>query len=124
MGREKNIKKIFNLKIIKWIGTLLLLGIVGVCNYFYNYYSCLIRILDVLLVAMLAIFVLLKTEKGKMLLLFIRSSKVELFQVIWPTKRETCQATLVVAVVTVLMSLILWGLDSILVQIISLALRL
>ncbi len=38
---------------------------------------------------------------------------------IWPTRQETLHTTLIVAAVTAVMSLILWGLDGILVRLVS-----
>ncbi len=58
-------------------------------------------------------------HKGKATLAFAREARVEMRKVIWPTRQETLQTTLIVAAVTAVMSLILWGLDGILVRLVS-----
>ncbi|MBS0032877.1 MAG: preprotein translocase subunit SecE [Candidatus Baumannia cicadellinicola] len=40
-------------------------------------------------------------------------------KIIWPTSQETFYTTLIIAVTTILMSLVIWGLDIFLVNIIS-----
>ncbi len=57
-------------------------------------------------------------HKVKATLAFAREARVEM-KVIWPTRQETLQTTLIVAAVTAVMSLILWGLDGILVRLVS-----
>jgi len=61
----------------------------------------------------------LLTKKGKASLEFAREARIEMRKVIWPTRHETLQTTLIVALITLVMSLILWGIDSILVRLIS-----
>ena len=46
-------------------------------------------------------------------------ARTEVRKVIWPTRQETLHTTLIVAAVTAVMSLILWGLDGILVRLVS-----
>ena len=48
-----------------------------------------------------------------------REARTEVRKVIWPTRQETLHTTLIVAAVTAVMSLILWGLDGILVRLVS-----
>ncbi len=58
--------------------------------------------------------VALLTTKGALNCCFAREARTEVRKVIWPTRRETLHTTLIVAAVTAVMSLILWGLDGIL----------
>ncbi len=59
------------------------------------------------------------TTKGKATVAFAREARTEVRKVIWPTRQETLHTTLIVAAVTAVMSLILWGLDGILVRLVS-----
>ena len=47
--------------------------------------------------------------KGKATVAFAREARTEVRKVIWPTRQETLHTTLIVAAVTAVMSLILWG---------------
>jgi preprotein translocase subunit SecE len=53
-----------------------------------------------------------QTASGKNMWGYIRGSQVELRKTTWPTKQESLQATLMIAIVVLIVALILWGLDS------------
>jgi preprotein translocase subunit SecE len=44
---------------------------------------------------------------------------MEVRKVIWPTRQEAIQTTMIVLAATAFMSLILWGLDAILVRLVA-----
>jgi preprotein translocase subunit SecE len=50
----------------------------------------------------------------------VKESRAEIRRVVWPTRQEATQTTLVVGVVVFVMALILWALDWALNQLISL----
>ncbi|OGT51633.1 MAG: preprotein translocase subunit SecE [Gammaproteobacteria bacterium RIFCSPHIGHO2_12_FULL_42_13] len=104
---------------VKWLlaFALLLAGLVA--NHYYSQVSMLLRTLVWLIVLAVASFVASKTQKGKWVLEFFRDSRMELRKVIWPTREETTQTTLVVAVMVVILALMLWGIDGILVWLIG-----
>jgi preprotein translocase subunit SecE len=62
----------------------------------------------------------MQTEKGSNALLFAKEARTEVRKVVWPTRQEAIQTTGIVLVVTVLMSLLLWGLDSVLFWLVGL----
>ncbi|WP_031343636.1 preprotein translocase subunit SecE, partial [Yersinia pestis] len=96
---------------------LLVVAIVG--NYYYREYSLPLRALAVVVIIAVAGAVALMTAKGKATVAFAREARTEVRKVIWPTRQETLHTTLIVAAVTAVMSLILWGLDGILVRLVS-----
>ncbi|MEC8716811.1 MAG: preprotein translocase subunit SecE, partial [Pseudomonadota bacterium] len=49
----------------------------------------------------------------------VNEARVEIRKVVWPTREETTQTTLVVLALVFVMSLILWGLDSLLGLVVS-----
>ena len=53
-----------------------------------------------------------QTAVGKTMWGYIRGSQVEVRKTTWPTKQESLQATLMIAVVVLITALLLWGLDS------------
>jgi preprotein translocase subunit SecE len=55
-----------------------------------------------------------QTEQGRALWGYVVGARIELRKVVWPAKQESVQATLMIAVVVLIMALLLWGLDSIL----------
>ncbi|HEY1181887.1 MAG TPA: preprotein translocase subunit SecE, partial [Rhodocyclaceae bacterium] len=55
-----------------------------------------------------------QTVLGRTLWGYISGSRTELRKVVWPSRQESLQATLMIAVVVLIMALLLWGLDSLL----------
>ena len=73
--------------------------------------SLLYRVLGLLTAAGIAVAVALQTEKGRYILGFFQDAQVEVRKVVWPTREETTQTTLIVIAVVVIVSIILWLLD-------------
>jgi preprotein translocase subunit SecE len=65
-------------------------------------------------VRVLILGVAYQTALGKTLWGYIAGSRIELRKIVWPSRQESVQATLMIAVVVLLMALLLWGLDSVL----------
>lgn len=55
-----------------------------------------------------------QTAMGRSLWGYIAGARIEMRKVVWPSKQESVQATLMIAVVVLIMALLLWGLDSLL----------
>ena len=53
-----------------------------------------------------------RTQTGQDVWSAISGARTELRKVIWPTKQESVQTTIIIAVVVVIMTLLMWGLDS------------
>lgn len=56
----------------------------------------------------------LQSHQGKTFWSFVQSSRIELRKVVWPSRQETMQVTLVVFVMVILLGLFFWGLDTLL----------
>ena len=65
-----------------------------------------------IIVSGLGLFVISTTEEGKESLKIILESRSEIRRVVWPTRVETTQTTLIVLVAITIAALMLWGLDS------------
>ncbi len=61
------------------------------------------------------------TVKGKAAISFARESRMEVRKVVWPTRQETMQTTLIVLAVSIVMALVLWGIDGIMVRLVAFA---
>ena len=58
-------------------------------------------------------------DQGKRFIAFAKESRVEIRKVVWPTRQETQQTTLVVVAIVLIAALILWALDSLLGWLVS-----
>ncbi|UDG81319.1 Protein translocase subunit SecE [Candidatus Profftia lariciata] len=109
----------YNRDIFKWLVVIILLLLAIIGNFFYRNFNLLLRSILVFFIISLAGIMAMFTTQGRSALVFAREARTEIRKVIWPTLHETFYTTLIVAIVTVVMSLILWGLDSILVRMVS-----
>lgn len=82
--------------------------------YYFAEESQLYRILALLAFVALAMGVVYTTRLGQSLWLFARDARTEVRKVIWPTRQETIQTTLMVVVMVILVGLMLWLIDMIL----------
>jgi preprotein translocase subunit SecE len=111
------------LDMLKWalVVAIIAVGVWG-NTYYAQEYSPLYRALALIVLAALALGIAYLTEKGRAFVELLKEARVEAKKVVWPTRAETHQSTLIVAVVVAAMSLILWGLDSFLAFIVKLLL--
>ena len=100
------------LDVAKWfvVAALVLAAVVG--NAYYDDQPFLYRVLGVVAFAIVAAVVAAQTFKGKAFIALLKEARAEVRRVVWPTKQETAQTTGIVVLVVVLMSLLLWGLDT------------
>ena len=106
--------KQFRLDWLKWLVAALVLGGAIYANWYYGAESVLYRALGMIVAIAVASFVAAQTAKGTALISLGIGARTELRKVVWPTKQERNQTTLIVVAVILLMSLILWGIDSLL----------
>ncbi len=88
---------------------ILLAAIVGF--YLLGEYPLLYRVLGLLAAGGLAAAVALQTEVGREARDFLRGSMLEIRKVVWPTRKETTQTTLIVILMVIIMGILLWLLD-------------
>lgn len=70
-----------------------------------------LRVLGVVIGVAFAIFILYQTSVGKNWFHYLSLAKREVRQVVWPTRPETVQMTLIVFVIVILMGIFLWLVD-------------
>jgi preprotein translocase subunit SecE len=87
--------------------------------YTFEEYSTLLRVLSLLAAAGLSVFIALKTKVGGGALAFLGETQTEVRKVVWPTRQETVQTTLVVMLMVTLVAILLWGVDSLLGWVVS-----
>ena len=96
----------------RWSVGLLLIAIAIYGNSYYSLEPLLYRVLGVLVLLALSTVILVTTVEGKEALKLILESRTEIRRVVWPSRPETTQTTLIVIVAITIAGLILWGLDS------------
>lgn len=104
---------------VKWIvvGALVAVAVVG--NSYYADQSLLYRVLGIVVIAGIAGLLALQTAKGAAFWTLVKGSRTEIRKVVWPTRQETVQTTMIVVGFVLLVALLLWGLDSFLGWLVS-----
>lgn len=90
----------------------LVLGIAGF--YVYEAESFLYRVLGLVLAAGIALAIAYTTAIGQAVAAFGRDARMEVRKVVWPTRQETVQTTIMVIVAVILIGIFLWIVDMLL----------
>ena len=80
----------------------------------------LFRVLGVVVLMLVSAGIAVTTVKGQAFMQLLKEANIERRKVVWPTRQETTQTTMIVVVVVFVMALILWGLDTLLGWLVSL----
>lgn len=112
-------KKAKNLEKIKWFFITAIFITSFFINNFFDKMGSFTRISIITLLVVFAISIALYTKKVKNVFVYINASKNEMKKITWPQYKETLHTTFIIISVTILISLLLWGLDSIIFRLIA-----
>lgn len=118
MSAENNAKT-SPLDWFKWLVVTALLGGAVVGNYMYSDFPILYRVLGVVALMLAGFGLAVTTEKGAAFWQLLKEANIERRKVVWPSRQETTQTTLIVVAFVFIAALVLWGVDSLLSLIIS-----
>ena len=82
-------------------------------------YALPIRVVGMVVLLVIAFGLAAITNQGTKARAFFKDAKTEARKVVWPTRHETRQTTLIVIGVTIIASLFFWAVDSIIVTVIN-----
>ena len=99
------------------IGVLVFMGLV--LNNYYRDLAWALKLSGWIVISCIVVFAFYKTIEGRRLFNFAKEARIELYKIVWPTRQETVHTTMIVAALVVTMSLIMWGMDSILLWLIG-----
>ncbi|MDH5712025.1 MAG: preprotein translocase subunit SecE [Gammaproteobacteria bacterium] len=105
--------KLDTVKLLLAIG-LLLAGVAGF--YYYEAEGLIYRVLGLLAFVVVALAVVYTTQLGQSIVGFGRESRAEVRKVVWPTRQETIQTTMMVIVTVIILGIFLWLIDMVLVS--------
>lgn len=96
------------------LAALIVVAAVGAFYYYSEGTSLLLRVLGLLAALGVATAVFFLTAAGQQAWAYIGEARTEVRKVVWPTRKETVQTTLVVMAMVVVTAVILWIFDWIL----------
>ncbi|MEE9395671.1 MAG: preprotein translocase subunit SecE [Methylococcales bacterium] len=79
--------------------------------YYFADQSQLYRVLGILVIGFIALGVVLTTHQGQDAWGFVKDARMEVRKVVWPSRQETIQTTMIVMVMVFIVGVILWLLD-------------
>jgi len=101
------------LDIVKWLLAVVFVSAAVAGNVIYAEDVVLLyRVIGVVVLMLVGLGIALTTGQGKSFLQLLKEANIERRKVVWPTRQETTQTTMIVVAVVFLMALVLWGLDS------------
>ena len=78
--------------------------------------SLLLRVIGLLVMVGIIIAVVYQTEVGRNAWSYVVASRNEVRKVVWPTRQETTQTTMMVMAMVTVMAILLWIIDMLLAQ--------
>lgn len=93
---------------------LLLAGIAGF--YYFEAEGLIYRVLGLLAFVVVALGLVYSTHLGQSIVGFGREARGEVRKVVWPTRQETIQTTMMVIVAVIILGIFLWFVDMMLVS--------
>ena len=123
--KKKNVieevgQKSKGVNICLWLLALAIILVASVGNVvFADQYSTPIRVVAIFVLIVLALVFAALTNEGKRAIAFFSESRTELRRIVWPTRPEAMQTTFIVIAATVLLSLMLWGFDSVIIAVLN-----
>ena len=102
-----------------WLAILVLFASIA-GYYYFTAYSDLVRVLGMLAGAGVAAAIPFQSQIGKTAWSYVQGSRTELRRVVWPTRRETVQTTLLVVVFVLILAAFIWALDVVLAYAVTL----
>jgi len=100
---------------------ILLAGVAGF--YYYETEALLYRVLGLLVMVGIALGVIYTTALGQSVIGFGREARAEVRKVVWPTRQETVQTTMMVLVTVIIIGIFLWLVDMVLIEAVQLLTR-
>ena len=96
---------------LKLASAVAIVTVAVVAFYYFAEHSLLVRVIGLLASVGVAAAIALKTEVGGRFWGFVEDSRTELRKVVWPTRTETMQTSLVIILMVIVMGIFLWLLD-------------
>ncbi len=100
--------------LLKW---LVIAGLIAAgiwANFHFSAIAWPLRLIGWILLVCVLIAITLQTLKGQMAWSFAKAARHELRKVVWPTRQETVQMTMLVVALVIVMAMFMWGIDSVL----------
>ena len=97
--------------LIKWIAVAVIIAAGVYANAYFAAEPLVFRVIGVLVLGGIAAWVAAKTAKGSAFVTLCLEARTEIRKVVWPTRQETTQTTIIALLVVFVVAIVLWFLD-------------
>ena len=97
--------------LVKWVLSVALVAGGIYAYYHFDQYPVLYRVLALIPIVITALLIAVWTQGGGAFWDLVKQARLEVYKVVWPTRQETTQTTMIVLLVVFVIALILWLLD-------------
>lgn len=104
----------FDVDKLKWLLALTVSALGIWTSFVFIAESLLYRLLLIIFSGGVSISLILQTEQGQDFWAMLRSARIEIKKVVWPTHQETIQTLLLIMLFVLFMAVVLWLMDSVL----------
>jgi preprotein translocase subunit SecE len=116
MAAETEVKR-SGMDALKLLAAVAIVG-AGVAGfYLFEEVPLVVRVLAFLVLTGVGIVIALQSERGRAIREFLFDARSEVRKVVWPSRQETVQTTLIVFAVVIVMAIFLWLVDLVLLEI-------
>nr|VFK22993.1 MAG: protein translocase subunit secE/sec61 gamma [Candidatus Kentron sp. MB]VFK26586.1 MAG: protein translocase subunit secE/sec61 gamma [Candidatus Kentron sp. MB]VFK74533.1 MAG: protein translocase subunit secE/sec61 gamma [Candidatus Kentron sp. MB] len=99
---------------LRWFAAIVILISAIGGFYYWSEQMALLRLIGLLIAFGIAGAIIFQTAQGKLAWNAVKEARMEMRKVVWPTRKETIQTTMVVISVVLVVAIILWVLDGLL----------
>lgn len=117
---DKASKSIVFFDYFRWIAAAIFLGAGFAANYYFISEPLSLRLIGWLFLSGMVLWIALRTTQGKKAWQFFTEARGEMRKVVWPTRQETFKTTLTIIAIVALFSILMWGIDALLMWAVSL----
>ncbi len=110
-GKVENSRSVFADTLLLLVSIIMLLGGIAAYYYYQDLAITPVRVAALIAWTLLASWVAAQSHKGGAFFRFLKEADIERRKVVWPTHQEAVQTSLMVIVVTIIISLMLAGID-------------
>lgn len=98
---------------VKWLVICIVIIATVFANIYFSAFPVALRAAGFIVISVLLLLLAKTTTHGELAWSFIKESRAEMRKVVWPTRKETVNTTMIVILVVLVSAVILWVFDSI-----------
>ncbi len=118
-NNKVNLKRISIISKFYWLSSIVIFSIAIIANLYFSHIPVYLRLLIGIFVFCFLFFLIIQTIYGAKFFSFLKVAKNELRLVNWPNRQNTIQMTVMIAIITLVLAMLIFVFDKIILWLIS-----